>query len=529
MPLNKMSLAICAAAMASMAVPQTGFAQTRPDWASGLSAADTRAMTAQLSRTAGQRDAMAARYGLSRRTLAAIAGEVGVHNRQFTDAQLLAAVDSMADRARTLLAENARLRTDIAALADPAVRDPALAALTRAEAALAEGRLADAEAEFGRVKDIRWGESEQARTAWDGAVEAEAKTAELRQEFVRAQDLRLAASDRWLELEHSAHRQAFIRADAAAQGRIDEGRDLGRREPLDAAIALYDNRILPMVPREQHPELWAWAQNNLGVALRDQGERTSGAARSALLTRAIAAFDAALEVRTIEAMPAEWADTQNNLGTALQTQGLFTEGEEGLWLFVRATSAYSQSQIVFTPEFPAKWAKTQSNKGIVLYHWGNRTSGEDGLDMLVRAVAANEAALEVFPRAENPSDWAGIIGNLGATLDAQGRRTGGANGRSLLVRAVAAYETSLEVRTRADKPALWALMRQNMGYSEEAIADLSTPADATTHLRAAERALLDALTVYTPGEMGTYYEECTAVLLEIRAKLARLEGPGGGT
>ena len=36
---------------------------------------------------------------------------------------------------------------------------------------------------------------------------------------------------------------------------------------------------------------------------------------------AVAAFRAALEVRTREAMPADWATTQNNLGTALQLLG----------------------------------------------------------------------------------------------------------------------------------------------------------------------------------------------------------------
>jgi len=48
------------------------------------------------------------------------------------------------------------------------------------------------------------------------------------------------------------------------------------------------------------------------------GERETGTAR---LEEALAAYRAALEVRTREASPPDWAATQNNLGGVLQRLG----------------------------------------------------------------------------------------------------------------------------------------------------------------------------------------------------------------
>src|SRR5205807_2696677 len=54
-------------------------------------------------------------------------------------------------------------------------------------------------------------------------------------------------------------------------------------------------------------------QNNLGLVYRErlQGNRVVN------LEQAIAALEAAIAVRTREALPAEWAATQYNLGLAL--------------------------------------------------------------------------------------------------------------------------------------------------------------------------------------------------------------------
>ena len=401
---------VLAAALALL--PAAAHAATRPDWASGRSAAEVRAMEARLARTEAERDRIAARHGLTRQTLNAIAGEVGMGNPRFTDGQLIDAVEAMALKARDLLSENRRLKTDLAALSDPALRDPALAALGRAETAIAEGRLADAEAEYARVKDMRWGESDAARAAWDSAVEAEARTAELRQLVEKAQNLRLAAADRWLEMEKHARRQAFIVANTAAGRRLMEGETFGRLETIAAAIALYEKRVLPMVPRDQYPDLWGGAQINLGNALASLGGH-GGEDALALLNKAVLCYDLALAVFDRNAKPADWALTQNNLGNALQELGMRQSGRAGEVLRNRAIAAFEAALEVRTRvAMPAEWAQTRENLGLAHEEVSGLNSGMARLPHLRAAAAAFVDALTVYTPSEMPLDYRRATGSL---------------------------------------------------------------------------------------------------------------------
>jgi hypothetical protein len=70
------------------------------------------------------------------------------------------------------------------------------------------------------------------------------------------------------------------------------------------------------------PLHWAETQSNLGIALRLLGEREAGTAR---LEEAVAAFRAALEVRTRQRMPLEWAETRKDLKAVLQILGQRTK------------------------------------------------------------------------------------------------------------------------------------------------------------------------------------------------------------
>ena len=58
---------------------------------------------------------------------------------------------------------------------------------------------------------------------------------------------------------------------------------------------------------------WAKTQKNLATTLQAQGSRTGGPAGANLLAQAVAAYGAALEVRTRDAQPVDWAMTQINL------------------------------------------------------------------------------------------------------------------------------------------------------------------------------------------------------------------------
>ncbi|MDA2915165.1 tetratricopeptide repeat protein, partial [Acidobacteriia bacterium AH_259_A11_L15] len=67
----------------------------------------------------------------------------------------------------------------------------------------------------------------------------------------------------------------------------------------------------------------AMTQNNLGIAYGDlpTGDRGEN------LGKAIAAYEAALTVRTREQFPVQWAGTQNNLGVAYKNLPTGDRGE----------------------------------------------------------------------------------------------------------------------------------------------------------------------------------------------------------
>ena len=167
---NRVFQALILALALPVAVPSTAQAiSTRPDIASGLSAADARALSAK--------------YDVADKTLYAIAREVGLRNPGIGYGKLLDVVSIMAAQARNLLDQNKAMAKRLTALEDPTLRDPALAALKRAEKAIDEGCLTDAEHEYAIVRQLRWDESARSQAAWDAASDAQANTAELSQDY----------------------------------------------------------------------------------------------------------------------------------------------------------------------------------------------------------------------------------------------------------------------------------------------------------------------------------------------------------
>ena len=103
-------------------------------------------------------------------------------------------------------------------------------------------------------------------------------------------------------------------------------------------------------------------QQNLGIALWDQGTRASGAESQRLLAEAVTAYRAALEVYTRTTLPQGWAMTQVGLGNALLDQGTPVTGAESQRLLAEAVTAYRAALEVFTREgFPSYWAMVRSN------------------------------------------------------------------------------------------------------------------------------------------------------------------------
>ncbi|MDR4495742.1 MAG: hypothetical protein R3B74_15275 [Nitrospirales bacterium] len=87
---------------------------------------------------------------------------------------------------------------------------------------------------------------------------------------------------------------------------------------------------------------------NLGNALADQGTRASGADSLRLLTEAVTAYQAALEIFTRDTLPQDWARTQMNLGLTLVGQGTRASGADSLRLLTEAVAAY-QAALEFVP------------------------------------------------------------------------------------------------------------------------------------------------------------------------------------
>ena len=270
---------------------------------------------------------------------------------------------------------------------------------------------------------------------------------------------------------------------------------------LSEAVQAYRD-VLTIYTKEQLPQQWAMAQNNLGNVLGNQGVRMGGVAGTRLLAEAVTAYRAALTVRTKEQLPQDWAATQNNLGNVLGDQGIRTGGETGTRLLAEAVQAHRAALTVYTKDqLPQQWAATQNNLGTVLRDEGIRTAGEAGTQLLAEAVTAYRAALRVHTKEHPPQDWATTQNNLGIVLGDQGIRIGREAGTRLLAEAVQAYRAALTVYTKEQLSQDWAMTQNNLGnvLSKQGT---RTGGEVSTQLLAeAVAAYRAALTVYTKEQL----------------------------
>jgi tetratricopeptide (TPR) repeat protein len=110
----------------------------------------------------------------------------------------------------------------------------------------------------------------------------------------------------------------------------------------------------------------------MGIALLNWGDMVSGAKGDSLLREAVAAFLAALKVRTRKTSPQHWATTQRNLGRAFLAQGKRMSSADGLAFIAKAIDAFNATLEVQKYEtFPALWVSTQIFLGQALEAQGN--------------------------------------------------------------------------------------------------------------------------------------------------------------
>jgi len=172
---------------------------------------------------------------------------------------------------------------------------------------------------------------------------------------------------------------------------------------LANAIALWRSALL-LAPKTEQPIPWAATQNNLGVALSNQGSRSGGAAGVALLGQAVTTFRDALSVYTQAEHPVDWAITQNNLGNALDDQGSRSGGAAGVALLGQAVSAFEAALTVFTQgEHPVDWANTNGNLAIVFLS-KSELEPNTAKASLTTALTHVDAALTVFDPTHMPHD-----------------------------------------------------------------------------------------------------------------------------
>ncbi|MEL7468133.1 MAG: helix-turn-helix transcriptional regulator [Pseudomonadota bacterium] len=197
--------------------------------------------------------------------------------------------------------------------------------------------------------------------------------------------------------------EAFNARNGAGRWFFEHGQRFAGHAPQ--ALARLQRLNIEQTPKEEFPELWARANNNLAIALQEQGTRAEGEAGLTLLADAVTAYRTALEVRTRDAMPVDWATTQNNLGNALQEQGIRAEGEAGLTLLSEAVTAFRAALEVQTREaMPVQWAVTNENVALAFEAMAAAEPDRAG-EHLQSALIHVDRSLEVFDPEHMPFNF----------------------------------------------------------------------------------------------------------------------------
>jgi len=282
------------------------------------------------------------------------------------------------------------------------------------------------------------------------------------------------------------------------------------------------------------PVEWAKAQHDLGVVLRIFGERAvaenshdmvapavppSGPPSQIcklcqlLLTESLAAFRAALEVRTRSLAPADWAETQYEMGVTLLALG---ELESDIERLKAAAAALRESLRVYTRQKnPEAWSKSQLYLAETLQRLGARTPHIAGKEHLKKSIAAYQEALKVYtPESEN---WAAIQNNMGNALTFFGELE---NGKKHFHGAVAAFRAALESVNPQVQPWFWATIQNNMG---NVLRTLGSNEGNTTYLKEAMDAYQSALTIRTPERDASVWAGTQNNLAQTLHSLGALE------
>jgi uncharacterized caspase-like protein len=160
---------------------------------------------------------------------------------------------------------------------------------------------------------------------------------------------------------------------------------------VDEAAAAY-RASLEEWTRERVPLQWATVQNNIGATYASLGRRQQGDEAQTSFATAVEAYELCLLERTRDRDPWNWALTNYNLGLVLTDLAAFhpdrTEELE------RAIAAYEASlEIYDESSAPTDWADVQDVMGWAMAILGSRTGDAD---MLRRAREHMEASYDFY-------------------------------------------------------------------------------------------------------------------------------------
>ena len=206
--------------------------QQRPEWLRQYSWAQVQQLESRISH-------YAARDRIKGATLKAIASAVGVSLPNVSFDKLVEIVDAKSREAARFQSEVSDLRAQLQRLPDPSLRDPAVAALSRATAAFEAGRLDEAETEFRLLNDLRQARTQEAFSAWANAMDAQIAIAKLRLRYDYATVLALQKANYAQQAATEAAEMAWRALIEAGSNQQTKAAILGPIEALYAARKIY--------------------------------------------------------------------------------------------------------------------------------------------------------------------------------------------------------------------------------------------------------------------------------------------------
>ena len=507
----------------------------------GMTPAESRAFMERQNAAESLIIQLAQQNQVHEKAMRAIAAELGARNQQISSERFVRLIRDGAEDAAKAKASLLDLRATLVKLDPGGEMSLAIELAARAQRAFDDGRLREAEESYKKLSTIRWGQTANAQVAWIKTMNVWADSAKSRGDPQTADRVltALSAAIEVTTVELSWHRWS---ADLKnARNWCDNGERLGRNADLLLCISYYKSRVLPLVPRESHPESWALVQSDLGIAMRILGERESDIS---ILHEAVRAFNLALEEFTRERGPARWARTLNNLATvfvaigqrnqdadamgsaiiaynnALQESELLPKldiamiyGNVGNALAVigqqrRSAEAlegaaryYRLAMRIYSREiYPFEWASSQSNLSKALRDLGELVGDEVTMQ---KAIEAANAALGVFTPDREPLFWATAQSNLGDALYILGKQRADI---FLLRDSAIAYTSALRERRKDRSSSAWAETHNNMANAKFAIGVLEI---GTESLEEATRSYDAALEFFTAERMPTLYASIT--------------------